>query len=168
MPKTANKKWHAMQFLVSLRDTNILIPGRVHLPSSLASLVYRCTIERFVSGLQQIGANRRHLMAKKRSKKVNKSAEIRAYLAAHPNVKLADAAEALTKKGINVNAQYISVVKSAAKKSTARKKSPAKKPKSVSRNTASSERLSFEAVAKARSLRKSLRVLTKRSALSKR
>lgn len=45
-------------------------------------------------------------------KKVNKSQAIREHLKAHPNQKPAEAAAALTKRGVKVTPQYVSVVKS--------------------------------------------------------
>lgn len=94
-------------------------------------------------------------MAKKPTRKVNKSAEIRAYLEANPNVKLADAAAALSKRGIKVNAQYISVVKSAAKKKQASAKSASAK-KSVRSRVAgkSAADVSMDSVLKAKKLAK--------------
>lgn len=77
-------------------------------------------------------------MAKKKSD-VNKSFEIREYYAANPKAKPLEVVAAMKEKGIDVNAQFVSTVKSNAKKkktvrrsaraATASKKAaPAKKP----------------------------------------
>ena len=60
----------------------------------------------------------------KSNTKVNKSAEIRAFLAANPSVKPAEAAVALAKKGVHVSPAYISVVKSTSGNRTRKKSLP--------------------------------------------
>lgn len=73
-------------------------------------------------------------MAKKKSAtesgKVNKSQEIRDYYGANPKAKPLEVVAAMKEKGIEVNAQFVSTVKSNSKKKpTTRKstKAPAKK-----------------------------------------
>ena len=84
---------------------------------------------------------------KKQSSKVNKSAEIRSYLESHPNEKPSSVASALKNKGVDVDAQYVSVVKSATKtKSRAGKKV---KPKTSSR-AVRSDLVSIDAIVKAK------------------
>ena len=54
-------------------------------------------------------------MAKSRKDAVNKSQAIRDALAAHPGKSPSEIAEDLKGKGLNVNAQYVSTIKSNAK-----------------------------------------------------
>ena len=64
-------------------------------------------------------------MAKKKNG-VNKSLEIREYCAANPKAKPLEVVAAMKEKGINVNAQFVSTVKSnAKKKKTVRRSAPA-------------------------------------------
>lgn len=67
-------------------------------------------------------------MAKKRS--VNKSQAIREALQAHPNKSPKEIAELLQGQGVKVTAQYVSMIKSASKKSkrTVRRRLPSAKP----------------------------------------
>jgi hypothetical protein len=65
-------------------------------------------------------------MAKSKKEAVNKSQAIRDALATHPEKSPLEIAEALKAKGLNVNAQYVSTIKSNAK---------AKGRKSVTRRT---------------------------------
>lgn len=67
-------------------------------------------------------------MAKKK-KSVNKSQAIRDYYDANPEAKPAEVVAAMKKKGLVMNAQYVSIVKSNAKKKSTRVVSaaPAKK-----------------------------------------
>ncbi len=90
-------------------------------------------------------------MAKKRTKKINKSAEILAYFAAHPHVKLADAAAALNKKGIKVSPGYISAIKSNAKKKSAQRKT-AKGSKRSGKTAAADSAVSFDSLLLAKQL----------------
>lgn len=66
-------------------------------------------------------------MAKKNSSGVNKSQAIRDYYADNPAAKPIEVAEAMKAQGIDVNAQFVSTVKSNAKKSkkTGRRGRPA-------------------------------------------
>lgn len=66
-------------------------------------------------------------MAKKNSSGVNKSQAIRDYYADNPTAKPIEVAEAMKAQGIDVNAQFVSTVKSNAKKSkkTGRRGRPA-------------------------------------------
>lgn len=66
-------------------------------------------------------------MAKKNSSGVNKSQAIRDYYADNPEAKPIEVAEAMKAQGIDVNAQFVSTVKSNAKKSkkTGRRGRPA-------------------------------------------
>lgn len=88
-------------------------------------------------------------MAKKKtSKKVNKSEKIRSYMEAHPAAKPSEVAAALQKQGIDVDAQYVSVVKSAGKKN----KTQTRK-RVTSRSSArvvKSDRISVESIIKAK------------------
>ena len=52
----------------------------------------------------------------KSSKSVNKSQAVRDFYADNPNAKPKDVVEGLAKKGIKLNAQYVSVVRSNSKK----------------------------------------------------
>jgi hypothetical protein len=54
-------------------------------------------------------------MAKKKGE-VNKSLEIREYLAANPKAKPKEVVDAMSQKGIDVSAQFVSTVKSTSKK----------------------------------------------------
>jgi hypothetical protein len=54
-------------------------------------------------------------MAKSRKEAVNKSQAIRDALAAHPDKSPSEIAEELKAKGLDVNAQYVSTIKSNAK-----------------------------------------------------
>ncbi len=66
-------------------------------------------------------------MAKKKSSGVNKSQAIRDYCEANPSAKPMEVAEAMKAQGIDVNAQFVSTVKSNSKKSkkTGRRGRPA-------------------------------------------
>lgn len=66
-------------------------------------------------------------MAKKKSNGVNKSQAIRDYYTANPSAKPMEVAEAMNAQGIEVNAQFVSTVKSNSKKSkkTGRRGRPA-------------------------------------------
>lgn len=66
-------------------------------------------------------------MAKKKSNGVNKSQAIRDYYDANPAAKPMEVAEAMNAQGIDVNAQFVSTVKSNSKKSkkTGRRGRPA-------------------------------------------
>ncbi len=66
-------------------------------------------------------------MAKKKSNGVNKSQAIRDYYAANPSAKPMEVADAMKAEGIDVNAQFVSTVKSNSKKSkkTGRRGRPA-------------------------------------------
>ncbi|SMP54713.1 hypothetical protein SAMN06265222_104283 [Neorhodopirellula lusitana] len=64
-------------------------------------------------------------MAKKKSG-VNKSKEIRDYYAANPKAKPLEVVEAMKAKGIEVNAQFVSTVKSNSKKKTSKRGTTAK------------------------------------------
>ena len=90
-------------------------------------------------------------MAKRQAKKINKSAEIRAYLAAHPDVKPAVAAAALTKQGIKVSPGYISAIKSHAKKKTGRRKT-AKGSRRSKNTSAAGSAVSFDSLLLAKQL----------------
>ena len=59
---------------------------------------------------------------KKSTKKVNKTAAIRAYLSEHPNAKPSEATEALKQQGFDISPGYFSMIKS-----TLNKKQPGKK-----------------------------------------
>ncbi|TWT86453.1 hypothetical protein [Neorhodopirellula pilleata] len=106
-------------------------------------------------------------MAKKKNG-VNKSLEIREYYSANPKAKPLEVVAAMKEKGIDVNAQFVSTVKSNAKKkktvrrsapaATASKKAaPAKKPgrkpgrKPAAAKTAGGE-VSFDSLIKAKQL----------------
>ena len=75
-------------------------------------------------------------MAKKKSDGVNKSQEIRDFYAANPDAKPAQVVEALAEKGIVVDAQFVSTVKSNAKKAGAGKSRKASRKASSPRKTA--------------------------------
>ncbi|MEM6469602.1 MAG: hypothetical protein AAF802_08510 [Planctomycetota bacterium] len=67
-------------------------------------------------------------MAKKKTSGVNKSAAIRDYLSANSQAKPAAVAAALKAQGIEVDAQYVSIVKSNTKKQSKKRRSPSKRP----------------------------------------
>ncbi len=71
-------------------------------------------------------------VSKKKStkRKVNKSAAIRAYLAAHPSASTAEVVAGLKQQGVSVSTNYVSNVKST--KSKAKKKPAIKKAKGTS------------------------------------
>jgi hypothetical protein len=71
-------------------------------------------------------------MAKSKRETVNKSQAIRDALEAHPNKSPLEIAEDLKAKGLNVNAQYVSTIKSNAK-SKGRKKRIAKRGRPAGR-----------------------------------
>ena len=72
-------------------------------------------------------------MAKSKKEVVNKSQAIRDALAAHPEKSPLEIAEALKAKGLNVNAQYVSTIKSNAK-AKGRKSVMRRKPGHASNN----------------------------------
>ncbi|TWU10711.1 hypothetical protein [Allorhodopirellula heiligendammensis] len=89
-------------------------------------------------------------MAKKKSSGVNKSQAIREYCAANPEAKPLEVAEAMKAIGIDVNAQFVSTVKSNSKKS--KKTGRRGRPAGVSaKKAAPAKKLGRPAASKARS-----------------
>ncbi|TWT74934.1 hypothetical protein [Allorhodopirellula solitaria] len=105
-------------------------------------------------------------MAKKKSSGVNKSQAIRDYYAANPTAKPMEVADAMKAQGIDVNAQFVSTVKSNSKKSkktgrrgrppgsTAKKSSVAKKAgrPPASKAKANSDEVSLDSLINAKRL----------------
>ena len=67
-------------------------------------------------------------MAKSKKDAVNKSQAIRDALEAHPDKSPSEIAEALKAKGLNVNAQYVSTIKSNAKANGLKRRVVRRKP----------------------------------------
>ncbi len=67
-------------------------------------------------------AKKKAATRKKTTRKVNKSAAIRKFLADHPDVGPTEAAARLTKQGIAVTASYVSGIKTSQKSKSAKKK----------------------------------------------
>ena len=87
-----------------------LFGGRVGPPALTATLIRLCILTRCTSVQSKVPQ-----MAK-RSKGPNKSKAIRDYYDSHPDAKPRDVVVALKKKGISVNAQFVSTIRSVSKK----------------------------------------------------